>query len=124
MSDDADYEQLILQARDLVNAVLERMEPVLRRAASGIDQQDWNGCGWCPICATVAMLRGEHHDLVSYLAEHGVAMVTIIREAIAGVPVDPIMPEDDSSPGPRRAPADDLAPRGSYQPIPVTVRVR
>ncbi|WP_062988761.1 hypothetical protein [Nocardia anaemiae] len=76
----------------LAEAVLERVEPVLRRAADG--QPDWSSCSWCPICAAAALARGEHHDVLAVVADHGTAIVTVLREALAGVPVDPVMPED------------------------------
>ncbi|MFE9326707.1 hypothetical protein ACIHDR_34150 [Nocardia sp. NPDC052278] len=77
----------------LAEAVLERVEPVLRRAADG--EPDWSSCSWCPVCAAAALVRGEHHDVLSVVADHGTAIVTVLREALAGVPVDPVMPEDD-----------------------------
>ncbi|WP_433521955.1 hypothetical protein ACQPZ2_32690 [Nocardia pseudovaccinii] len=77
----------------LAEAVLERVEPVLRRAADG--QPDWSSCSWCPVCAAAALVRGEHHDVLAVVADHGTAIVTVLREALAGVPVDPVMPEDD-----------------------------
>ncbi|WP_228541434.1 hypothetical protein [Nocardia sp. XZ_19_369] len=29
------------------------------------------------------------------MADHGTAIVTVLREALAGVPVEPVMPESD-----------------------------
>jgi hypothetical protein len=118
-----------------VDTVLARMEPALRRAATGEDQQEWASCSWCPLCAAVALVRGEHHEVVATLAEHGTAMVTVLREALAGMPVDPIWPpgHEHSTDGPAgdRRPADpDSGGRGSaevadskqYKPIPVTIK--
>ncbi|MEV5836717.1 hypothetical protein [Nocardia sp. NPDC052112] len=76
----------------LAEAVLERVEPTLRRAADG--QPDWSSCSWCPVCAAAALMRGEHHDVLAVVADHGTAIVTVLREALAGVPVEPVMPED------------------------------
>ncbi|MFX0573001.1 hypothetical protein [Nocardia nepalensis] len=80
------------ELRLLAEAVLERVEPVLRRAADG--QPDWSSCSWCPVCAAAALVRGEHHDMLATVADHGTAIVTVLREALAGVPVEPVMPED------------------------------
>ena len=80
------------EIRLLAETVLERVEPALRRTAAGAGKPDWDGCGACPICALTALLRGEQHELVTSLAEHGTAIVTILREALAGTPVDPLMP--------------------------------
>ncbi|WP_433663411.1 hypothetical protein ACQPW1_15535 [Nocardia sp. CA-128927] len=83
----------------LAEAVLERVEPVLRQAADG--QVEWSSCSWCPVCAAAALMRGQHHDVLQAVAEHGTALVTVLREALAGVPVDPVMPEHDPTGGPQ-----------------------
>ena len=78
----------------LAETVLERVEPVLRAAGTG--QTDWSSCSWCPICAAAALVRGEHHDVLTAVAEHGTAIVTVLREALAGVPVAPVMPDPET----------------------------
>ncbi|MBF6165098.1 hypothetical protein IU486_09965 [Streptomyces gardneri] len=110
----------------LAEAVLERVEPVLRRAADG--QVEWSSCSWCPVCAAAALVRGEHHDVLAALADHGTAIVTVLREALAGVPVEPVMPTDaDPETGAphrhgRREDAEDGEGPG-YVDIPVTIKV-
>lgn len=106
-----DLRKLAAELRVLAAAALEQFEPILRRAASG-DQQEWNGCSWCPVCAALALLRGEHHDLLAILAEHGVSIVTVLREAVAGTPVEPLIPDS----------GEPARPSG-YQDIPVTIKV-
>ncbi|WP_433591050.1 hypothetical protein [Nocardia sp. CA-145437] len=81
------------ELRLLAEALLERVEPVLRRTASD-GRTEWSSCSWCPVCAAAAIVRGEHHDVVAAIAEHGTAIVTVLREALAGVPVDPVIPPD------------------------------
>lgn len=83
----------------LAEAVLERVEPVLRRAAAD-GKPEWDNCSWCPVCAAAALVRGEQHDVLSAIADHGTAIVTVLREALAGVPVEPVMP-DGTEPGVR-----------------------
>ncbi|MFI7669009.1 hypothetical protein [Nocardia sp. NPDC049526] len=87
-----DLGEFAAELKLLAEAVLERVEPVLRRAADG--QPDWSSCSWCPVCAAAALVRGEHHDVLAVVADHGTAIVTVLREALAGVPVEPVMPED------------------------------
>ncbi|MEV6432739.1 hypothetical protein [Nocardia sp. NPDC051463] len=87
----------------LAEAVLERVEPMLRHAAVE-GQTEWSSCRWCPVCATAALVRGEHHDVLAAVAEHGTAIVTVLREALAGVPVEPVWQPDDDAP---TAPSDD-----------------
>lgn len=81
------------ELRLLAEAVLERVEPVLRAAAED-GQPEWNNCTWCPVCAAAALVRGEHHEVLAAVAAHGTAIVTVLREALAGAPVDPIVPHE------------------------------
>ncbi|MEV0336042.1 hypothetical protein [Nocardia sp. NPDC050717] len=81
------------ELRLLAEVLLARVEPVLRRTAAD-GQADLGGCAWCPVCAAAALVRGDHHDVVAALAEHGTSMVTVLREALAGVPVDPVFPPE------------------------------
>lgn len=121
MSDVADeYEELLGELREFAESVLTRVEPALRRAATGVDLSEWSGCDWCPVCAGLALLRGERHELLSALADHGVTVVTVLREALAGMPVDPVTPDDDTpaQPGGRHRRTSNP---NFYQPIPVMV---
>lgn len=110
------------ELRLLAEAVLERVEPSLRRAAAGADMQAWDSCDWCPVCALTALIRGEHHDFLAVLADHGTSVVTILREALAGVPVEPKLPAEMRGDGH----ADGDAPSARTEPalvnIPVTIK--
>jgi hypothetical protein len=92
--------EFAVELKLLAEAVLERVEPVLRRAAAD-GTPEWDNCSWCPVCAAAALVRGEQHDVLSAIADHGTAIVTVLREALAGVPVEPVMPEDGTEPGVR-----------------------
>ncbi|WP_330232031.1 hypothetical protein OHA40_05825 [Nocardia sp. NBC_00508] len=108
----------------LAEAVLERVEPALRRVADG--QAEWSGCDWCPVCAAAALLRGEHHELLAAVAEHSTAIVTVLREALAGAPVEPVMPTDadrEAGPPPGRDADTEDHERSRYVGIPVTIKV-
>lgn len=83
--------ELAEELRLLAEAVLERVEPVLREAAAD-GKPEWGNCTWCPLCAAAALVRGEQHEVLATVAAHGTAIVTILREALAGEPVDPVMP--------------------------------
>ncbi|MFG1797928.1 hypothetical protein [Nocardia sp. NPDC049149] len=118
----------------LAETMLERVEPVLRRAADG--QTEWASCGWCPVCAAAALVRGEHHEVLQTVADHGTAIVTVLREALAGVPVDPVMPDFDPEShehGVRQEDSDPMTAtsesgagqrtsRSRYVSIPVTIK--
>ncbi|MEU0545188.1 hypothetical protein ABZ319_35480 [Nocardia sp. NPDC005978] len=90
---DDNFSEFAEELRLLAEAVLERVEPVLRRTAAD-GRVQWDSCSWCPVCAAAAVVRGEHHDVVAAIADHGTAIVTVLREALAGVPVEPLIPPD------------------------------
>ncbi|WP_174564553.1 hypothetical protein [Nocardia inohanensis] len=90
---EVNFAEFAEELRLLAEAVLERVEPVLRRTASD-GRVTWDNCSWCPVCAAAAIVRGEHHDVVAAIADHGTAIVTVLREALAGVPVEPVIPPD------------------------------
>ncbi|MFD6401086.1 hypothetical protein [Nocardia sp. NPDC060249] len=106
------------ELRLLSEVLLARVEPVLRRTAAD-GRADLGGCAWCPVCAAAALLRGDHHDVVAALAEHGTSMVTVLREALAGIPVEPVLPPEwaEHAAG-HPNPADDhpAAPEPAGQP--------
>ncbi len=81
------------ELRLLAEVLLAKVEPVLRRTAAD-GQADLGGCAWCPVCAAAALVRGDHHDVVAALADHGTSMVTVLREALAGIPVEPVLPPE------------------------------
>ncbi|UGT60658.1 hypothetical protein [Nocardia asteroides] len=97
----------------LAEAVLERVEPVLRRSAA-TGRTDWESCSWCPVCAAAALIRGERHDVLAAIADHGTAIVTVLREALAGVPVDPVRFAPETGEPHRHAPThpEDAAAQG------------
>ncbi|MFI5716600.1 hypothetical protein [Nocardia sp. NPDC051750] len=105
------------ELRLLAEALLERVEPVLRAAAAD-GAPEWSNCTWCPLCAAAALVRGEQHEVLAAVAAHGTAIVTVLREALAGAPVDPVVSHDhgtgtpaapDDSPGAGRDPSSGSA---------------
>lgn len=70
------------ELRALVNALIDAVDPVLRQWSSG--DLEPSSCSWCPLCALVAVLRGEHHDLVALLATQGSGLLTVAREVVDG----------------------------------------
>ncbi|MQY21320.1 hypothetical protein [Nocardia macrotermitis] len=115
---DARVGELAEELRLLAEVLLERVEPMLRRAAAD-GGAEWAGCSWCPLCAAAALARGEHHDVVASLAAHGTAIVTVLREALAGVPVEPVLPTDEPEDSPAdRASADEASKDAAPQDDP------
>jgi hypothetical protein len=71
------------------------------------------------VCALAALVNGEQHPLLTVVAEHSVALVTMIRTMVAE--------EGPGEPGPQGAPPDGPDPDSPepgpsrYQHIPVSV---
>lgn len=110
------FDEFALELRALAETLLERIEPTLRRAAA--DGREWDACSWCPVCAAAALVRGEHHEVLTAVADHGTAIVTVLREALAGVPVEPLIPDDPADPAGSANPDEAAGPasRGTGAP--------
>lgn len=74
----------------MADLLAEALEPWAQRLRDAADDRDaWPGqsepstCTWCPVCAVVGLLRGERPELASRLAEHGVGLLTALRELLA-----------------------------------------
>ncbi len=105
------------ELRALAQAILDRIDPAVRAAAAAATGADGPGkCQqvWCPVCALAALVGGEQHPLLTVIAEHSVALLTVVRAMVADL---------DATPAPDRPPPDEPPPSGPsrYQHIPVTV---
>ncbi|OBK72269.1 hypothetical protein [Mycobacterium sp. 1274761.0] len=112
------------ELRALAQSILDRIDPAVRAAAAAAVGSDGPGkCQqvWCPVCALAALVSGEQHPLLTVIAEHSVALLTVVRAVVesADSSARPAQPPPDG-PGP---PPDAPPPPGSsrYQHIPVTV---
>jgi hypothetical protein len=111
------------ELRALAQAILDRLDPAVR-AAAAMASGAGNGLGkcqqvWCPVCALAALVNGEQHPLLTVIAEHSVALLTLIRTMTGDGspprgPDSPSTPDDD---GPDASPET----QGRYQHIAVTV---
>ena len=107
------------ELRQLAQAILDKLDPAVRLAAARASAE---GAGpgacqqvWCPVCALAALVNGEQHPLLSVIAEHSVALLTVIR-AMVGEPQPPQPPPPPPAEG-------DQPPNASsrYEQIPVTL---
>ena len=112
------------ELRQLAQSILDRLDPAVRLAAARAQGGGPGKCEqvWCPVCAIAALISGEQHPLLNVVAEHSVALLTLVKAMLdnldgAGTPP----PEPDGSPpdGPP-GPATPQEP-GHYQQIPVIV---
>ena len=109
------------ELRALAQAILDRLDPAVRAGAAMTAAGGEGKCQqvWCPVCALAALVNGEQHPLLSVVAEHSVALVTMIRAMVAE--------EGTAAPGPDGAPPDEPGPAAPdtgprrYQHIPVSV---
>jgi hypothetical protein len=76
--------RLVEELRLLLDALAERAEPVLNRFAAGEHAEHTPAtCGWCPVCAGLAVLRGERPELAVRAAEHAAGLLAVLRAALA-----------------------------------------
>ncbi|AWK72239.1 hypothetical protein CBI38_12300 [Rhodococcus oxybenzonivorans] len=129
-----DHAQLVAELRALAENALERLEPILQRAAAPHAQDgpndpaagtgEWSGCTWCPVCALAALIRGEQHDLVTLLANQGTVLIAVLRQILDEHRVHDT-PDGPQAPDPPPGNAED-APRGpagsAFVPISVTIK--
>lgn len=106
------------ELRQLAQLILDKLDPAVRAAAARAASET-TGPGacqqvWCPVCALAALINGEQHPLLSVIAEHSVALLTVIR-AMVGEPQPP------AEPPPPPPPSRGQRPAGRYEQIPVTL---
>lgn len=123
------------ELRQLAQSILDRLDPAVRLAAARAQAAD-GGPGrcqqvWCPVCALAALISGEQHPLLDVVAEHSVALLTLLKAMLediessgGGTPPTPDGPQPHE-PGPPDpdGPGGPPPPQqpGRYQHIPVSV---
>jgi hypothetical protein len=108
------------ELKQLAQQILLMLDPVIQAAAAFAptagDEPGKCQQVWCPVCAIGAFASGEEHPLTAIVAEHGAALLSLVR-ALAN--------SDDAEPaeGNARSEGSEQVSKvpGRYQPIPVTV---
>ncbi|OLF16842.1 hypothetical protein [Actinophytocola xanthii] len=103
--------RLVEELRLLADAVAGRAGPWLDRAA---EESAGPSCGWCPLCALVALLRGEPNALAAHGVDQAADLVALLRAVLA----DRWEPGASHMPGFRPEPRRH-GERPRVQPIPV-----
>lgn len=83
---EAERASLAEEIRLLVEMAIERAAPWLEglaEAGHGADERASASCGWCPLCAVVAMARGERPELAARLVEQLAQLVALLRAVLA-----------------------------------------
>ncbi|WP_328442644.1 MULTISPECIES: hypothetical protein [unclassified Amycolatopsis] len=81
--------RLAEELRLLVEMVAEKAAPWLEGVvAAGHGDPDQakpggSACGWCPLCAIVAVVRGERPEFVARLLEQLAQLVALLRAVLA-----------------------------------------
>ncbi|MFD4368836.1 hypothetical protein [Rhodococcus sp. NPDC058521] len=134
-----EHAQLVAELRALTETVLDRVEPLLRKAADpsrpeGHDPSDervgsaageapdsGSGCSWCPVCAVAALVRGEQHDLVTLVASQLSALIALLRQLL-----DEYWPRNEPEPdGPGPAePESDESNGQAARFVPISVQIK
>jgi hypothetical protein len=116
------------ELRQLAQTILDRLDPAVRTAAA-MASAAGSGPGkcqqvWCPVCALAALVSGEQHPLLTVIAEHSVALLTVVRAMVADIDASSGPPDGPRPPGGGADAGDEGSPPagfGKYQHIPVTV---
>ncbi|MCI2421284.1 hypothetical protein MOQ72_27960 [Saccharopolyspora sp. K220] len=90
MRDDSRHDQLVEELRLLLDALAGKAEEYLRGCGASAEADSKSGCGWCPLCAAVALLRGQRPDLNDQL----LGIVQALRQML--VDQHPAASEEDS----------------------------
>jgi hypothetical protein len=83
---DADATSLAEEVRLLVEMVVERAAPWLDGIVAnghGSAERETADCGWCPLCAVVAVVRGERPEFAARLIEQLGQLVALLRAVLA-----------------------------------------
>jgi hypothetical protein len=105
--------RLAEELRLLLGVLAERAEPWLNRLATapdGLSEHTPATCGWCPLCAGLAVIRGERPELAVRAAEHASGLLAVLRASLAdrdttGPSAKPeAAPETEPTPGPEPEP--------------------
>lgn len=73
-------EQVGDELRSLLSAVVSAVEPILGQLNPS--DAPAGSCTWCPVCALVALSRGEQHPLLAAVSIHGMALLAILRDVL------------------------------------------
>lgn len=116
----AGHDHMLEEFRLLLDALAYRAEDFLHGLACEGDgeSQAPGTCGWCPLCALIAAMRGERSELTSKFAEQLAGIVMLLRQLIAEHGGTSDFPAPEPPPGAPQAP-DDTPAESKVQKIAV-----
>jgi hypothetical protein len=77
--------------RALADTLLERLTPLLEGESAPAS------CANCPVCAVLALLRGERPELAVTLANHAAGVLTALRSLVEEWPEAPAQGEGNGT---------------------------
>lgn len=109
------------EMRSLLDALVHKV------GTSGKQQHVPATCNWCPVCASLALLRGQRPELAVRAAEHAAGLLAVFRAAMQEHDAHEHAHEHAHRPGPaedadqdgsaeRATPAEPATPAGSAEP--------
>ena len=93
--------RLAEELRLLVDALAERAQPMLNRLAAPTGETGEHTpatCGWCPLCAGIAVARGERPELAVKAAEHAAGLLAVLRMALQQQRTEPAPADEPQAP--------------------------
>ncbi len=120
------HSELGPELRQLAQALLERLDPAVR-AAAAMAAETMRGperCQqvWCPVCALAALINGEQHPLLGVIAEHSVALLSVIQAMAADTSAGAPEPQPAQTPDAENTAAGPpSSSNGRYHPIEIIV---
>jgi hypothetical protein len=120
------HSELGPELRQLAQALLERLDPAVR-AAAAMAAEAMRGperCQqvWCPVCALAALINGEQHPLLGVIAEHSVALLSVIQAMAADTSAGAPGPQPAQTPDAENTEAGPPpSSNGRYHPIEIIV---
>ncbi|MDP9165597.1 MAG: hypothetical protein M3O32_06000 [Actinomycetota bacterium] len=102
-------------------AIVDPLVEAATKAAASLPDAKPARCEqvWCPACATVAIATGEHHPLKAVVAEHGAALLAVLRTVATAS--DTQVAESPDTTGTQGGTTQPEPGPGHYQPITVTI---
>ncbi len=125
------------ELRKLAQSIVDSIDPAVRAAAARVGAGVGAGkCQqvWCPVCAVAALVTGEQHPMLTVIADHSGALLSLVRSMVddldknsdknpetSGEPSAAPPPEGPPGGNAAGGPTGNGAPKNRYHSIPVTV---
>lgn len=119
------------ELRSLLDTLASRAEPLLNKVGTNGKQQPPHTpatCNWCPVCASLALMRGQRPELAVRAAEHAAGLLAVFRAAMQDQAAyeqgHRSWPAEDPDPDEMVKPAQPAEPKPRHQPPPARERVQ